>query len=274
MNCNGCNQNRALSLCLGAAAVFAAAAAWGANFAAEDSSWDGVYSNAETWVGLNGGANFTAWEVRQGDAANVVDDFSDEAHNEGDFTLSSKDGSEVGVARDTAQALTSGTLQIDVWHGTWMDDFRGVAVYGTEQNELLRWGVRIDGFYYSLDGGSSYDLIPDGNFKPAPTVTVTYMLTWSRMDGGLQFELAGQYGGDLDWSPFTVPTLVAGTQAVGGMGVLVSGTKKDEGKEMAGMGFDNVSVTGEAVPEPGTVGLLLAGAAAMAGLRRRRVGRE
>lgn len=269
MNCNGCNKKWAFWPWLWAAALFTAATAWG-DFTAEDSSWDVVYSNAETWVGLNGGTNFTAWEVRQGDEANVVADFSDEAHNEGDFTLSSKDGSEVGVARDTAQALTSGTLQIEVWHGTWMNDFRGVAVYGTEKNELLRWGVRLDGYYYSLNGGDDYSLIPDGNFKPS--VSVTYMLTWSSMDSGLQFTLDG---GNLDWSPFTVPTVVEGALAVGGIGVLVSGTEKDaQGNELAGMGFDNVKVSGTTVPEPGTVGLLLAGAAAVAGLRRRRAGRE
>ena len=253
-----------------AAAAFAAAAAWGGDFTAEDSSWDAVYTEAETWVGLNGGTNFTKWDVRQGDAANVVDDFSDEPANMGEFTLSSEDGSEVGVGRDMAQALTSGTLKIDIWHGTWMDDFRGVAVYGTEQNELLRWGVRLDGFYYSLNGGGDYTLIPDGNFKPM--ASVTYMLTWNSLESGLQFTLDG---GDLDWSPFTVPTVVEGARAVGGVGVLVSGTEKDaQGKELAGMAFDNVSVTGETVPEPGTVGLLLAGAAAVAGLRRRRTGRE
>ena len=268
MNRNGCNKKGVLFFCLWAAAVFAAAAAWGGNFTAEDSSWDGVYSNEHNWVGLNGGTNFTKWEVRQGDEANVEDDFSDEPENMGDFTLSSGDGSEVGVGRDTAQALTSGTLQIEVWHGTWMDDFRGVAVYGTEKNELLRWGVRLDGFYYSLNGGEDYSLIPDGSFKPS--VSVTYMLTWSSMDSGLQFTLDGE---NLDWSPFTVPTVVEGAQAVGGIGVLVSGTKKDsEGNELAGMAFDNVKVSGTTVPEPGTVGLLLAGAAAVAGLRRRRTG--
>jgi hypothetical protein len=151
-----------------------------------------------------------------------------------------------------------------------MDDFRGVAVYGTEQNELLRWGIQLDGFYYSLDEGVSYSLIPDGRFKPYDVwLSVTYTLTWRSMDTGLQFQVEGTLiGEELDWSPFEMTNIVAGARAVGGIGVLVSGADPE-----AGMGFDNLSVEGKTVPEPGTVGLLLAGAAAVAGLRRRRAGR-
>lgn len=271
MNCNGCNKKRAIWFCLWAAA-FSAAAAWGNHFTAADSSSEEVYKDAETWVGLNGGSGFSKWEVRSGEA---VDDYSDEQYNEGDFTLASGDGGEAAVGRDLTQALSSGTFEVEVWHGTTTDDFRGMAVYGTERDELLRWGIQDDGFYYSLDGGGKYTLFPDGRYKPADsTVPVVYSLTWSSVDTGLQFELAGQFSGwEMEWSPFTVG-LKEGARAVGGIGVLVSGSEKDvEGKEMAGMGFDNLRVTGKAVPEPGTAGLLLAGAAVVAGLKRRRAGR-
>lgn len=276
MNRNGCNKKRAIWFCGWSMAVSAAAAAWGAGFAAGDSSGDAVYADAERWVGLNGGTNFTAWEVRRGDAANVVDDFSDEPGNMGDFTLASGDGTEVGVGRDMVQALSGGALQIDVWHGTRMDHFRGVAVYGTGQDELLRWGVVEGvGYCFSFDGGTTYrGVIDDTSVLDWP---VRYMLTWECLTSGLQFSLSGTLtglpGGEQAlWSGVDLG-VVSGARAVGGIGVLVSGSGDGMGGN-EGMAFDNLSVTGEAVPEPGTVGLLLAGAAAMAGLRRRRTGRK
>lgn len=276
MNRNGCNKKRAIWFFLWAAAVSGAAAAWGAGFTAGDSSEDAVYADAENWVGLNGGTNFTVWEVRRGDAANVVDDFSDEPGNMGEFTLASGNGAEVGVGRDMAQALTDGTFQIDVWHGTRMDHFRGVAVYGTGQDELLRWGVEEGvGYAFSFDGGTTYlGVLDDTTVLDWP---VRYMLTWECLAGGLQFSLSGMLtglpGGDqMLWSGVDLG-VVSGARAVGGIGVLVSGTGDEMGGN-EGMAFDHLSVTGKAVPEPGTAGLLLAGAVAVAGLRRRRAGRE
>ncbi len=244
---------------IGILAAFGGTVAAGATFHAEDSSSDPAYADEESWLGVDGGEGFGAWEIRAGSETNATIDFRDlDEDNEEEFALQSESGEEVAVGRDLDKALVSGNFQVKVWHGE-VTDFRGMAVYGTEGEELLRWGVMTDtrsgtgvtGFWQSTAGDGGYELMGEG----APSLFVTYSLTWESLGDGLRFSVAALHGGtwDFDWTPFEV--VVDGAKAVKGVGAVVTGKER--------LVFENLAVNGEPVPEPSTVGLLLAGAFAL-----------
>ena len=191
---------------------------------------------------------------------------------------------------ETAQgrpvSLESGRFAVTEWGvADEPGDFLGFAVYGSSDgaagSELFRWGVRLStiegmadpvtAFMCSTNGGSSYQFITDGY----PPAGVDYSLTWAQLGGTMHFTLSAADEGTENYrfSDHTVdvPTTA---QVMSIAAVLTeSGLETHGGVDGSEMTFDNMSVTGieRAVPEPGVLGVLAAGAAALC---RRKAKRE
>lgn len=189
------------------------------------------------------------------------------------LTMKDEEGETV-VGRDMAVPLAEGEFSVDALLDAG-DSFRGFAVYD-DGKELIRWGIGADlalqqtGFGYSLDQGQSYTFFESD--LPGGNVLDTYSMTWAQLNGGdsgLEFTLLGNY-----WDgPVTVPVL--GATAVSTVALFAVADTYDFNNEIV---FTSVRVSGtpvRAVPEPGTMGLLAAGAAlAVAGRRERKGKRE
>lgn len=235
-------------------------------FWAADNSENAVYEKGQDWMGLNGGRGFGAWREGTGSAAPAVRTIS----NDGGFRVQANaQAGEIAMVRDlnTDLGLTSGEFKVTVWGAAGgadeRGDFSGIAVYGANDSELFRWGVRQDKlrstFSYSLDGGDSYTEIEDGY----PGVGVDYTLTWGVVDGATRFTLAAQANGVEGMDPYFSGLAVSlgSSERVMAVAALLT----ESGAHASEMTFDNLSVAGvePAVPEPGVLGLLAAGAAAL-----------
>ena len=236
--------------------------AW--EFEAADSSAN--YPVGTDWNGANGGSGFKAWESTGDEpAARTV-------AADGGFYLQAADSGQSAIVMrrelDTAAGLQEGSLSVTSWgYADEPGDFVGFAIYGSDV-EIFRWGLGLDGegvsvFKYSTDGGNSYTVVAEGY----PAAGADFSLTWSSLGGTMS----------LVWSEASYfPDGVAVTLAVDLPVTAVAAVLEEGGVHSAGgngteMTVDNQSVKGTpvpSVPEPGTLGLLLSGLAALA-LRRR-----
>lgn len=248
--------------------------------AASDNSGNAVYARGQDWMGLNGGEGFGAWREGSGSAAPAVRAIS----GDGGFRVQANEQSgEMAMVRDlnTDVGLTSGTFEVTVWGADGgadePGDFSGFAVYGANDSELFRWGFRLaDGgdepfstFSYSLNGGKDYTVIQPGY----PAAGVDYTLTWGVVGGRTQFTLSAQANGvegmDPYFSGYSV-SLETSERVMAIAALLTESGSYAAGGNGSEMTFDNLRVTGvePAVPEPGGLGLLAAGAAVLAGRRK------
>lgn len=249
-------------------------------FEAYDDGEDAKYVPAESWLRINGGSGYTEWTRIDGSAQPnaVTTDFRDGSYdgsdNWGDFTLGVS-GGDVVVGRNFVDGngtvvLGTGTFTVRGWlHSDAAVEFLGFSVLDGSNNELLRWGQGtdkdgIDGIVYRAWNGDYILLERDGSDG-----FVDFTLSWERGSTGLAFTLAGTdaWGNVFDAWSANMPISVAGAESVGGIAVVAGGGSQGAPAKMA---FDQVSVTGVIVPEPGTLGLLAAGAALVAGWRRKK----
>lgn len=262
------------------------------NFSAGDDA--GNYQVRDDWLGGTGGTGFKdAWHLGHESASpseNGGHHIANENHGDLDgnrFNLKSDGLSGTIIAmRDfqTTEGLDSGMFKVTAWgQGDEPGDFVGFAVFGANENELFRWGATIDEertpsetFSYSTDAGKSYTVITASGYRPSG---YDYTLTWSLLGSTMTFELsAADTGTDdyfIDRDRFSVP--VETTERVMAIAaVLTESSIHAEGGNGTEMRFDNISVSGHdpnptpAVPEPGVLGLLAAGAAALWRRRGRR----
>ena len=198
----------------------------------------------------------------------------------GDMSLETvSEQGEVVVGRDLSAPIVDGEVKVHSWQDLG-DDFVGFALYDAGGDELLRWGVGsandVSGvsqgsvFVYSLLG-EAYVIMDDGGVEQmgeGPALALdeaNYSLTWEQVAGGLAFSLSivDGWGTERGWG--FADLLASGATSVASVGVVASGDKR--------ITFDTISVSGtpvSAVPEQGTLALLAAGAALLAGRRRLR----
>lgn len=255
----------------------------GASFVAVDTSAAEVYKEGEMdWLGKDGGIGFGAWQAKGDTTVTRSLDASG-----GFYMKAGADGGEIAMIRslETAEgvpvSLESGQFTVREWGvADEAGDFLGFAVYGssdgTDGSELIRWGVRlatiegkpkpVSSFEYSTDGGTTYKFIKDGY----PTSGgVDYTLTWAQLGGTMHFTLsAADIGTGSDrFSDYTVDVETSSYVMAIAAVLTESGQETAGGLDGSEMTFDNPSVTGKeptpAVPEPGVLGLLAAGAAAL-----------
>ena len=243
----------------------AAGSAWagGMQLVAHDESTDEAYE--ETWgQSTLGGEGFGPWR-QMGD--------STPGHTIGDGFVVFYDG---GYGRSFDEALASGKFTATAWH-TLLNRFSGFAIYGEEDNELFRVGYSCEqdreesegnqyGFFYSTNsvgGVNSYRLLDEVARGDVEDVPVDYEITWSMTSEGMTVDVSLVSEGE------TLAALsgiqLGTTSSVEAFGVLVAGTSTADQFR-----FDNISVYGPAIPEPGTMALLALGAAALAARRLRR----
>ncbi len=226
------------------------------------------YEGQDSWPNGTGGEGWSgAWTAYQG-AGNLEAACKVEAPS---MALETKsEMGEVIVGRELAFPLANGEMSVHSWNDFGVD-FLGFAVYGTRNGqaagELLRWGLGSEtvtsgypgvGYVWSTDGGQSYSLLSD----EASSGFTDYSLTWSKVTGGLSFTLSA-----FDQSAaamFDPASLTVAASSVSAIAVVATGDKR--------IAFDNLAVSGNntSIPEPGTLSLLLLGAALLAARRRSR----
>lgn len=261
----------------------------GATWTGEAKDESKNYGKGEDWFGKTGGEGFGIW-TRTTDESLLANHTI--ADNGGFRLQAGSDDGETIVMRDlnTDVGLTEGTFNVRSW-GTADEpgDFAGYAIYGNvdgSSKELFRWGVSpvfvegwddpVPGYVYSTEGNQNYHLISDGYSTSDQT---DYCLTWGLLEGtglwGVVLTAEDGSGGTLFTSD---PVELGTTGRVMAIAVVLveSGTFAEYG-DGTDMQFDNLKVKGTesgptpAVPEPGTLGLLAAGLAA---LWRRKAKRE
>lgn len=259
----------------------------GYNFSASDNAQNSGYEEGKDWIYRNGGEGFKRWH-----AEGSLPGATREVASDGGFKFKAGEpAGEMAMIRDldTTAGLDSGTFSVTMWGGMGgadePGDFAGFAVYGKdgdEYNELLRWGysltentiVEQNSFVYSTDKGANYVEISRGY----PDNGVDYTLTWALVNGTMQFALTAEHTetGGIYFSDYPV-TVETNDRVMAIAAVLTESGQYTQGGDGSEMQFDNLKVEGHdpnptpAVPEPGTLGLLAAGLAA---LWRRKAKRE
>jgi hypothetical protein len=235
-------------------------------FTATDASTNEPYASQTTWnLGDNGGTGFGGW--RQ-----IVSEPSRGLDAQG-FAISGAGG--VGRAfLDDASApvsLPSGTFSVDAWHG-FADSFSGFALLADGDTELIRWGVTTTedretgqeptGLWYAplADGTPRYNLLAPLSSEDILNSRTTYSITWSVCDTGLSVDLSVTSVALTDTFHLTLDT----SSAVTSIAALVAGSTQSDT-----LHFDNLSVTGPAVPEPATLSLFLLGTLILRPFRRK-----
>ncbi len=270
------------------------------NFSAGDDAAN--YTVGADWLGGTGGTGFEdAWHLKSGSAIPASDgghhiansgNQEDSANNRFNLQSAGEPESTIVAMRDlqTTEGLVSGTFKVTGWgQGDEPGDFVGFAVYGANESELFRWGATIneewdpsETFSYSTDGGRSYNVITATGYRPGG---YDYTLTWALLGETMTFELRAAdtgteayfIGSAEDGYPVSIETT---DRVMAIAAVLTESGDHAEGGDGTEMRFDNIIVTGHdpgitpAVPEPGTLGLLAAGLAALLGRRAERRGQN
>ena len=214
-------------------------------------------------IGDNHGSGFAPW--RKSDSADLP---SRSVNATDGFAIYAQSGVGVeAVARSFADgiALESGTFKVSATHDS-AENFSGFALYSAGDTEILRWGLSTEenteagggfatGFWYFRNGQSTL-IHAIGTGAP---VAADYSISWELLSSGMFVKLSiasESYTGDLDLT-------LDSSSAVTAIAALVAGS--DPGDTLH---FDNLSVSGRAVPEPSTLALLLLGALALRPRRR------
>lgn len=209
----------------------------------------------------NHGTGFDAW--RQMGSADLPSRSVDDAKGFSIYAQSDVGVEAIGRSFADGTALESGTFSVQAVHDS-ADAFSGFAIYGAGDSEILRWGVTKDekaeggyatGFWYFRNGQATLIRTIDAS---AP-IAADYSVSWSLLSSGMSVDLSiasDSYNG------ITHLTL-DNSSAVTAIAALVAGS--DPGDTLH---FDNLEVTGRAVPEPTTLALLLLGALALRPRRR------
>lgn len=253
------------------------------DFSATDSAAN--YTGITDWAEKNGGNGFGAWQENLSGGVAVERTVAD-----GSFKMQAGEHSgEIAMVRplETSQGLESGEFSVTMWGAMGGADepvdFAGFAVYGSgngdsEYSELFRWGYSHDkttgneGFVFSMDAGDNYTTVSDEGF---PMGGVDFILTWALVGETTQFTLSVGLPGDAEKeeserkyyvTPFT-QSLGTSAQVMAIAALLTESGSFSADGDGSEMEFDNLRVRGEepmsAVPEPGVLGLLAAGAAAL-----------
>lgn len=234
--------------------LLAAASLRAETFHASDAVTNYDLATASTWLDGTGGEGWSGpWQAVGGTGGNAEATFA-----EGSMSLETATGTgETIVGRTFAAPLGEGTLTVRAWHDLGAD-FVGFAAYGTGGAELVRWGVGAatadtpyppQGFVCSLDGGASYSLL----FDESPIGFVDYTMTWNFLSAQPSFTLEAVDGNGI---PYFDAGISVDADSLAAVALIATGDKR--------IAFDDLSATGTpAVPEPATLALLLAGAAAL-----------
>lgn len=232
-------------------------------FTASDASTNAVYAGGQWPEGANGGAGFGKWRIiGNNNAPNQAIDSGFAFYADG----------VLGRSFEGDVVLGTGTFSAEALHG-YTDDFSGFALYGAGDVEIVRWGVTrtdpggsaLTGFWYATgDGQTVYQLGLEAAEQDILQTRLDYSLTWRSMDSGETAISLSVGAGGTSWAD--VSTTLEGIQGVSAIGILVNGSSHQHDP----FRVDNLSVTGVIVPEPGTLSLVVLGAAAIAAWRRRR----
>lgn len=227
------------------------------------------YAAGKDWATQTGlGEGFGDWTERKTTQAASVTRIVENKR----FQMQSGEAKgEIAMVRplDTQTGLESGEFTVTM-RGTADEpgDFVGFAVYGTSDNELFRWGYMTvengeeaeDPYTswtaFSRDGGQTFEQARAG----VGSGDVNFTLTWRQLGGGMmEIKMVDNYGSSclLDDVPADRVMAIAALLTESGIN-----SEEFNGTEME---FDSLRVTGieRAVPEPGVLGLLAAGAAAL-----------
>lgn len=259
----------ALSALLAAAVLLLseAAPAGAGTFAASDASTNEPYASQGSWnIGDNGGTGFGGWQLVGSAEPNRSID------RQG-FGIFANDGvGEAAVGRSFADgvALASGSFTAGATHDS-AGQFSGFALYSATDGEIFRWGVTTAdggdgtyaGFWYAVgDGGPAprYESIHRFDDYAGASVTADYSVSWSVFSAGMYIDLTI----DSDSYAGTGRLTLGNSSAVTAIAAIAAGATQADT-----LHFDDLSVTGQAVPEPATLSLLLLGALALRPLRRK-----
>lgn len=255
-------------------------------------AWDkaanyaGSHSTGDSLVGGDGGEGWSAgvgWGFIAGGnigtmklGATTTGEARFLSENTGDGTSA--------LVRQLETPLSEGEVRVSEYRGAEVG-FRGFSVYAADMTELFRWGVENDedkqlyGYCVAFADAdnemkltaSQFLFDPEGKGIAPSDDETDYSLTWTRSDEGLTFELTAYYTDDISEPQYYFQGYtwsVRTEQAVAAVGVTLVGNG-------ATIRWDYPEVYGmTAVPEPGTMALLLSGAALLAGRRSRGRKRE
>lgn len=163
-------------------------------------------------------------------------------------------------------ALESGTFKVSATHDS-SEHFSGFALYSDGDREILRWGLttaedteagggNATGFWYFRNGQST--LIH--TIEAGGPVSADYSISWTLLSSGMSVKLSIASDAYTD----TLHLSLDNSSAVTAIAALVAGSAQSET-----LHFDNLEVSGRAVPEPATILLLSLGTFLLATRRRR-----
>ena len=222
-------------------------------------AWDASTNYTEYFnLGDNGGEGFDGW--RQMGAAELPS----RSINDQGFSIYAQSGEgveAVGRSFSNNTALVSGSFSVTAIHDS-ASSFSGFALYTAGDSELLRWGVTTaenretgeyaTGFWYAplAAGTPDYVLLSAASSDDILSSLISYSVTWRLVESSLSVELSMTSSPLTDTFHMTLDT----SSAVTSIAALVAGTAQSES-----LHFDNLQVSGHAVPEPSTLALLLLG---------------
>jgi hypothetical protein len=231
-------------------------------FTAFDASTNAPYAETGWNIGDNGGAGFDDWRGMGSAIPNhsIAQGFS---------IYANAGVGEAAIGRSFADGvvLDSGTFAVSATHD-FTERFSGFALYSSGDTEILRWGVTTGeasegtyaGFWYALGAGGQTVYAPIARiYDTATPVRADYSISWSVFSSGMTVDLSTASESYTDTFHLTLDT----SSAVTAVAALVAGSDSQDT-----LHFDNLQVSGHAVPEPSTLALLLLGTLAIRSLRR------
>ena len=215
-------------------------------------------------LGDNRGSGFDGWrQITSAEPPNRAVDATE------GFAIYAQSGEGVeAIGRSFADgiALESGNFKVSATHDS-SEKFSGFALYSASgtggDTEILRWGLAKDekaeggyatGFWYFRNGQSTLIYAPDPSTPISAPVAADYSISWTLLSSGMAIDLSIASDVYTDTLHLTLDT----SSAVTAVAALVAGSTQAET-----LHFDNLEVTGRAVPEPATLALLLLGALAL-----------